>query len=683
MSLGEKLLTLWLITVLSSTSALSSSGKEAVLSEVANSRPKQSQRDKKRNNQNVLAVSCKQGVTLYQYNPETKELDKVWDSVTLGGQSINSVYQPFIGDADNDGENELIGLDLYGLLAWDNAGRMPSSFVELGEFFPTWGRNGLAIVADVNGDGINEILAGFCNHVYIWKLENNRFEKLLEKKDFPNGVLHSIWSIDVGDTTGDGINEIAVAGKSNEGKGLIPIYRWQKNILKETGKIVPPTWLTYRIRIGDVNNDGVDEIVTTTRDGIARVYKYDENTKTYQPIWESKAISAAGMDLGDVDNDGVKEIVIATRLYPAEGEKTNRAFVFKYDGSTFKEVWSGESPVSSSWPGVSIGDITNDGINEFIINGRVIFKYNPPQAPGEEPSFQLFKILDRKDVRYGVVGLFNPTNEINKDNSYRLFLQSLYTDGGGNNNILEPGEEVKVNVVIRSLWSKAKDVKVSISQEDNPYVKIIKGISSIGEIAANSTASTEKDPFIIKIADNAPANSRFWFRVLMSTKDGYSNLMFRTLARDHDPYVNPLTISSLRKSEQAYLSHRDFKNYVEINESDSIKENDLDYILANHKYVVLNVSATWCTYCKALKPAYIATSMLFEDVYFAYVNIDKPKQNVEPIKKRFPKVFVLPTILFIEDNKEIGQPIYGMPKKNRFDNVNYLTEKIKQYFQIE
>ena len=292
------------------------------------------------------------------------------------------------------------------------------------------------------------------------------------------------------------------------------------------------------------------------------------------------------------------------------------------------------------------------------------------------------KLEASSNTLFGKIGVFEPSSSVNRDGLYRLFFHSTYTDGGGNNNIIEPGETIKVNVAVKSQWSNAKNVRVRIAQKsgkENPDVKILKDESRIDKIPANSVVSTEKDPFIVKISEGAAINSEFYLTVLMSTTEGYSHSMTSSSTRDHSS-VKPLLINP-KKQEPKDSSQITIENYVEIDESDEKKENNLKFALENNKYVILNVGATWCAPCKALQPAYIATSFLFKDVYFVHVNIDKPAINGDVTNKLFPKIFVLPTLVFIQDQKEIGTKIVGVPKDNPADNIKYLTEKINEYFK--
>ena len=333
MNLRKKLTTICLTTFLSLIASPSSSIDAAIQNELIRRNHDSFQADTTTPKNNVLIRQRAEGVSLYQYDAKTGKLVKTWDSVNLGGDAFNTISQPFVGDADNDGKNELLGLDSYGLFIWKNAGAMPVTFVELD--MDMTGFKGCVITADADGDKKNEILAGLNDQFFIFKYAKGQLKKILQKS-YQDSIT-SIYNIAVDDTDGDGIKEIMLAGSAIQGKEKIFIHRFNGTELQDVDQIIAPTWLTYVLKSKDVNRDGISEIVTTNRDGKARVYAYDKSKNAYQLIWESENIFAKGMDIGDVDNDGLEEIVIGSTIDP-EKEQKPRILIFKYDGNAFRDL---------------------------------------------------------------------------------------------------------------------------------------------------------------------------------------------------------------------------------------------------------------------------------------------------------------------------------------------------------
>ena len=121
------------------------------------------------------------------------------------------------------------------------------------------------------------------------------------------------WSVDVGDINNDGKNDIVAA---NFDDGDISIYLWNASL---------KTWETERnmavganpscVAIGDVNNDGQNDIVTGNYH-----FSIDQNVsiilwnKTSQ-TWNTQIVRSSGsrisrIAIGDVTNDGQNDIVV-------------------------------------------------------------------------------------------------------------------------------------------------------------------------------------------------------------------------------------------------------------------------------------------------------------------------------------------------------------------------------------
>ena len=187
------------------------------------------------------------------------EVTMLWKSESLAAEDPLGIDA---GDPDNDGLNEIIypslGTGRFGVYeylgnnVWGNkVYSEPISFCGLDRVF----------VADVDGDGNNEVYGGGCHQkLTIWEFVGGSYVI-----DFESAELGGF---------------------------------------------------TQGVAAGDFDNDGSIEIAVGTLVSVNKifVFKYDETTETYTNVFE-EPISGFGpgdMVAGDSDNDGVDEIIVAT-----------------------------------------------------------------------------------------------------------------------------------------------------------------------------------------------------------------------------------------------------------------------------------------------------------------------------------------------------------------------------------
>jgi hypothetical protein len=131
--------------------------------------------------------------------------------------------------------------------------------------------------------------------------------------------------------------------------------------------------------IGDVNNDGYDDLFVGERDGEnGAVYFYDG---TSTGISATPSVTLSGIDsgdqfgtaiaIGDVNNDGYDDFAISSTAYnPGAAPGTGRAYVF-FGGSSFDSTadvtMTGEAAQDFFGSAISIGDVNNDTYNDVII----------------------------------------------------------------------------------------------------------------------------------------------------------------------------------------------------------------------------------------------------------------------------------------------------------------------------
>jgi hypothetical protein len=350
-------------------------------------------------------------------------------SHNYGSSTSDARYQGAqpIGDADNDGQNELLigGRDgeLH-VMKWNTGA---STYVEQAVITePTGGNPGGFSVADVDNDGLNEIAVAWDYQFSAFQWTGSTYAR-----------IGSIWDGDgtdntydcfVGDFDNDNKNEVILVDDPSSGHPEITVLAWNSavsNFYEKTswnypgGDVVTPmAWIadvdvdganeivcvpgydlvvlnwngasftattlgsfsyeTYACVCGDANGNGIPEIAVGLY--APQGYVYEWNGNLYQNIWsriwsgEEAVIEAVA--IGDSDGDGAKEIAFGTNL----------VHILQWTGSTYAE--EALLPTAGMLAPLAIGDCDGDGQNEVSVGNvadppymQWVFKHrhgNPP-----------------------------------------------------------------------------------------------------------------------------------------------------------------------------------------------------------------------------------------------------------------------------------------------------------------
>ncbi len=229
-----------------------------------------------------------------------------------------------------------------------------------------WEGGGDLAIGDVTGDQANDIVTvkgeGGVVEVRVFSrsgVQLQNFDVLSEKRITGARVT-------TGDIDGDGVEEIIV-GSGPGKRTLIKAYEqdgtliWRKNAFKKnhTGGVDVAT--------GDFDGDGVDEIVAGTqgkhKPKVAIYSGAGKRTKVFR-AFAAKYRGGLNVDAADVDGDGIDEIVAATN-----GDHVGKVRVFRSNGQRMKRRTF--TPFGPSFTGpvdVSSVDWDGDGKDELIMS---------------------------------------------------------------------------------------------------------------------------------------------------------------------------------------------------------------------------------------------------------------------------------------------------------------------------
>jgi hypothetical protein len=186
-----------------------------------------------------------------------------------------------------------------------------------------YGEGTVTAAGDVDGDGTDEIIVSHADGVVSGYTGDGA--KLAAWVDFhPFGFASGV-DLAVGDVDGDGVGEIIVGAGADADEPAVRVYAYDGlGGWSDTGI----SFLAYaggsglKVAAGDVDGDGVDEILTAPRGSskvpaTVRVWKACPacagGVADAGGFVAGVSLSAVDLAAGDVDGDGVDEIIVASQ----------------------------------------------------------------------------------------------------------------------------------------------------------------------------------------------------------------------------------------------------------------------------------------------------------------------------------------------------------------------------------
>jgi hypothetical protein len=467
------------------------------------------------------------GFNLWKYNPEEKVFQRTSSHfLNHVGKDYDEKFRrreflpyhvglPVISDLDNDGENEFVAIDRFGIIV---CGQHPKYF----PFEKSGDRYHQVLVEDLDKDGHNEFITQrsffFSNDrfkksrlVQIWKIKDGRLNEVW-RQFFPGDLS---WNLLYEDVDNDGKKEIITAYDTITILKKKTLSDWSIAAdLPNLGYPYGEFTVIDVVRVGDVDGDGKNEILATGNSGALTVYKYrkqrETGNDTYPVIWQSPPLLSKsaeplekepipraftqGLGIGDVDNDGKNEILVGTMdLGNFSDRKSNsggKIHIFNYKGNReFQKQWISDWTSSSTIPAITIGDVDGDQINEFIYNGQEVYKYSDQDS-------QYLKIAELdSNARFAVLGqLPNLQEPITSLRIIPLKWDLLRQD-------LKPDQTYKTSLSIKNVWAEAKNVSFNL-KTDSDYLKIENGHQKLGFMKSGEIIDSQQ--ISIRIAEIKP-----------------------------------------------------------------------------------------------------------------------------------------------------------------------------------
>ncbi|NOS99282.1 MAG: hypothetical protein HOP29_01490 [Phycisphaerales bacterium] len=198
------------------------------------------------------------------------------------------------------------------------------------------------------------------------------------------GDQHGWVSNNVGDLTGDGINDLVLTAPTNGGNGSnsgrIYVYSGASGaeLFRATGPGANWQLGFDAAGAGDLNGDGRPEVIAGAPGGMAGravIYTYNGTSASVLQTLNGQAFSDQfGFRVSggfDVNGDAVSDVVVGAPQNDAAGANAGRAYV--YSGSGLALICTLDGPSAGAFFGSSvtmIGDNTGDGRSEILVGAQ-------------------------------------------------------------------------------------------------------------------------------------------------------------------------------------------------------------------------------------------------------------------------------------------------------------------------
>jgi hypothetical protein len=291
------------------------------------------------------------------------------ETVDITGETYTSINAVAVGDADNDGKNEIIVNYAY-YISWETSPIEPATvFLEWTGTqyavedtitgFTMLGRPGSMVqgvfhitVGDTDNDGLNEVLMPGelkgSEGIYLYEHSESGYQlEWAAVGPYADGEIYDI--------NMDGLNEVIIPGYG--------VYQWTGTDYVRLCQLAS----AEGIRIGDMDGDGEEDVVLTTGALGISVYRWEDGVLVHHGSFTDTAgYISCGFGVGDADGDGKDE---ALRV-----EYHNTIYLIGWNGNYYIKEWQGQSPQDDNPVTAWIGDSDDDGLGElFVGNGNYVY----------------------------------------------------------------------------------------------------------------------------------------------------------------------------------------------------------------------------------------------------------------------------------------------------------------------
>ncbi len=255
-------------------------------------------------------------------------------------------------------------------------------------------------LADVDGDGKDDLCARAATGVLCWRSEGDAFGEAIEGPAWSDasgfGAAKHFGTLRFADVNGDGKQDVCVRAvrglecQLSDGKGF-PTRVAGPDWSDAAGFDAMARWST--IRLADVNGDGKADACARTGEALECHFSDGE---AFGPAVRVAALSDASgwadpsnygtLRVGDVDGDGAQDLCLRANAKVLCYRWTGSAFA-AFDGPSWSDADGWDAPMH--WNTLALGDVDGDHRADLCARAAAGWTCAPSTGAGFGPSFTL------------------------------------------------------------------------------------------------------------------------------------------------------------------------------------------------------------------------------------------------------------------------------------------------------
>jgi hypothetical protein len=193
-------------------------------------------------------------------------------------------------------------------------------------------------------------------------------------KAFPVGSWPE--AVAIGDVNGDGLNDVVMTTSSySDPDNDYHIFVFLQNASHQLSPPIKyPAGNGYSVDIGDLNNDGKADVAVTAYGGIGVFYQNATgglDPMVFYPSINNTALDTYKLKIGDFNHDGLLDVAVIYWGSTSFGPHAQDVEIYYQNASGKLDPPVSYTVLHDGWDDLKVGDVNNDGLLDIIVmNGQ-------------------------------------------------------------------------------------------------------------------------------------------------------------------------------------------------------------------------------------------------------------------------------------------------------------------------